>query len=243
MSNEIPRINIRPLYGNEIDAKLQVAKKIDAVCRKSGFFQISQHEIDTDLLKSLTSETFRFFKELSIDQKMGMARKKFNPKNSHVYRGFFPATVNGKEGFDIGNPDESHEIFKQNLPLNEVTQWPNEADLPAFRSFYQDFYEKMTNLARTVLRGFALAAGKPENFFDDKVRYEDCMSTLRLNYYPFLDNIEAVEIAPDGTRLGCETHKDSSLITILFQPIEGLQVEDESGWINVPPSETCFVVK
>ena len=66
-----------------------------------------------------------------------MARKKLNPKNSHVYRGFFPAMDNGKEGFDIGNPDETHEIFKQNLPL---TQWPNEVDLPGFRSFYQDFY-------------------------------------------------------------------------------------------------------
>ena len=70
------------------------------------------------------------------------------------------------------------------------------------------------------------------------------MSTLRLNYYPFLDNIEAVEIAPDGTRLGCETHRDSSLITILYQPIEGLQVEDpEGGWIDIAPSETNFVIK
>ena len=243
MSLEIPTINISSLYGDDKISKQQVAREIDAVCRKSGFFQISNHHIDKDLLKTLTTETFRFFKNLNIDQKMSMARKKFNPKNSHVYRGFFPATVNGKEGFDIGNPDENHEIFKLNLPLNEITQWPNEADLPGFRDFYQDFYQKMTNLARVVLRGFALASGKEENFFDDKVRYEDCMSTLRLNYYPFLDNIEAVEIAPDGTRLGCETHKDSSLITILFQPIEGLQVETESGWVDVPPSDFLFVVK
>ena len=70
------------------------------------------------------------------------------------------------------------------------------------------------------------------------------MSTLRLNYYPFLDNIDAVEIAPDGTRLGCEMHRDNSFITILFQPIEGLQVEDDNdGWINVAPSTTNFIIK
>ena len=70
------------------------------------------------------------------------------------------------------------------------------------------------------------------------------MSTLRLNYYPFLNNIDAVEIASDGTRLGCETHRDTSLITILYQPIEGLQVEDdEVGWIDVPPSNTNYVIK
>jgi isopenicillin N synthase-like dioxygenase len=172
---------------------------------------------------------------------MSLARTRFNPKNINKYRGYFPASANGKEGFDIGNPDENHEIFKQNLPLHEFTIWP---ELTDFRSFFQDFYQKMSDLAQTVLRGFAIGCGKDENFFDDKVKYEDCMSTLRLNYYPFLDNIEAVEIASDGTKLGCETHRDSSLITILFQPIEGLQVEDdESGWIDVKPSNEYFVIK
>lgn len=102
----------------------------------------------------------------------------------------------------------------------------------------------MTKLASTILRGFAIASGKEETFFDNKYKYEDCMSTLRLNYYPFLTDISPVEIAPDGTRLGCETHRDSGLITILFQPIEGLQVEDaEEGWIDVAPSQTNFVIK
>ena len=48
MAAEISRINISPLYGNDRDAKLQVAQEIDAVCRKSGFFQITHHEIKTD---------------------------------------------------------------------------------------------------------------------------------------------------------------------------------------------------
>ncbi|RNA05991.1 isopenicillin N synthetase, partial [Brachionus plicatilis] len=53
----------------------------------------------------------------------------------------------------------------------------------------------------------------------------------------------AVEVAEDGTRLGCETHRDCTLVTILYQPIEGLQVEDDAaGWIDVPPSESNFVI-
>jgi isopenicillin-N synthase len=61
----------------------------------------------------------------------------------------------------------------------------------------------MLNLARTLLKGFALASGKPEEFFNDKIKIEDTMSTFRLNHYPFLDNIEAIEIDPkDGTRIG-----------------------------------------
>lgn len=175
---------------------------------------------------------------------MALARKKFNPNNKHIYRGFFPSTVNGKEGLNIGNPTLEDKPEINSLPLNEVTSWPSEKDLPGFREYFQNYYESMCKLATIVLRGFAIASGKEETFFDEKVKYHDCMSTLRLNYYPFLSNIEAVEIASDGTRLGCETHSDSSLITILFQPIEGLQVEDvEEGWINVAPSQTNFVIK
>lgn len=239
----IPTIDISALYGDNLEAKLEVGKQIDAVCRKSGFFQIKNHHIK--YLDKLTSEALRFFHTLSIDQKMALAAKKFNPHNSHTYRGYFPAKVNGKEGFDIGNPNlnEEHEVVKENLPMNEISVWPDESLIPKFREFFTQYYADVTDLARVLLRGFAIAAGKEEHFFDDKLKHHDCMSTVRLNYYPFLEDIEAVEIAPDGTRLGCETHRDGSLITILFQPIEGLQVEDdEVGWIDVEPSYTNFVI-
>lgn len=43
--------------------------------------------------------------------------------------------------------------------------------------------------------------------------------------------------------LGIETHTDGSLLTILYQPIEGLQVDDTHGnWVNVVPSATDFVI-
>jgi isopenicillin-N synthase len=242
-SSKIPLIDINALYGTDTVAKQDVGRQIDAVCRKSGFFQITNHGAEENL-KNLTEKTFRFFKDLNFEQKIAMARKKHNPKSAHKYRGFFPATVNGKEGFDIGNPNILVADDLAKLPLNEPTQWPNEIELPGFREYFTNFYKLMTDLARTLLKGFALALGKEENFFDDKVRYEDCMTTLRLNHYPFLSSIDAVEVASDGTRLGTETHKDSSLITILYQPIEGLQVEDnEEGWIDISPSETNLVIK
>ena len=200
MAAKIPIIDIAPLFGDDQEAKLNVGKQIDEVCRLTGFFQISNHGVGD--LDKLTAEAFRFFKSLSHEEKMAMASNKFNPANSHVYRGYFPASVNGKEGFDIGNPtiDSSSELLK--LPLHELCQWPDEKSLPGFEVFFKDFYNRMTNLARTLLRGFALAAGKKEDFFNDKLRIEDCMSTFRLNHYPFLDKIEAIEVAPDGTRIG-----------------------------------------
>lgn len=238
---EIPVIDIAPLFGDDLEAKANVGKQIDEVCRGTGFFQITNHGIMD--IETITEKAFEFFQKQSKEEKMCMASKKFNPKNNHVYRGYFPAAVNGKEGFDIGNPtlDANSELLK--YPLNEINQWPNPETLPKFREEFTDFYFRMTNLARHLLRGFALGSGKEENFFDDKLKIDDCMSTFRLNHYPFLDKIEAIEIAPDGTKIGIETHTDGCLLTILYQPIEGLQVDDSKGnWIDVKPSKTDFVV-
>lgn len=237
----IPVIDIAPLFGDDMEAKLQVGKQIDKVCRYTGFFQITNHGIKE--LDKLSERAFEFFKNLNKDQKLAMSPKKFNPNNNHIYRGYFPASVNGKEGFDIGNPtiDSNSNLLK--FPFNEVPQWPDESILPEFKKQFTDYYFQMTNLAKTLLKGFALAAGKDEDFFHDKLSIDDCMSTFRLNHYPFLDNIEAIEIAPDGTKIGIETHTDGCLLTILYQPISGLQVDDSNGnWIDVNPSSTDFVV-
>ena len=222
----IPVINIEPLFGNDIEAKMNVARQIDEVCRVSGFFQIKNHGISTQSLEALTSKTFDFFKKLTTEQKMSMASKKFNSSNSHLYRGYFPASVNGKdtssieifytivytlfplslnkgkEGFDIGNPtlNETSDLLK--LPCNEVTLWPPKEVLPDFKDVFTDFYLQFFNLAQTLLRGFALATGQEEDFFQRYLKIDDTMSTFRLNHYPFLDNIDAIEIAKDGTKIG-----------------------------------------
>ncbi len=44
------------------------------------------------------------------------------------------------------------------------------------------------------------------------------MSLLRLNFHQFLNNIDAVNVAPDGTRLAFEAHRDSALFTVICQP-------------------------
>ena len=89
---------------------------------------------------------------------------------------------------------------------------------------------------------FLCIKGKEEDFFVKHLRLEDCMSLLRLNFYPFLDNIDAVDVAPDGTRLASEAHRDSVLFTVLYQPIEGLQAEIDGEWVDVPPSKTNFIL-
>ena len=70
------------------------------------------------------------------------------------------------------------------------------------------------------------------------------LSTLRFNYYP--NQSSPVEISKqDGVALGCETHVDSGIFTILYQDKKGgLQVQNKMNkkWYNVPFNKKALVV-
>ena len=70
------------------------------------------------------------------------------------------------------------------------------------------------------------------------------LSTLRFNYYP--NQTKPVEISKqDGVALGCETHVDTGIFTILYQDKKGgLQVQNRKNkkWYNVPFNKHALVV-
>ena len=70
------------------------------------------------------------------------------------------------------------------------------------------------------------------------------LSTLRFNYYP--NQSKPVEISKqDGVALGCETHVDSGVFTVLYQDKKGgLQVQNRNNkkWYNVPFNKNALIV-
>ena len=70
------------------------------------------------------------------------------------------------------------------------------------------------------------------------------LSTLRFNYYP--NQTKPVEISKqDGVPLGCETHVDSGMFTILYQDRKGgLQVQNRKTkkWHDVAFNKKALVV-
>ena len=70
------------------------------------------------------------------------------------------------------------------------------------------------------------------------------LSTLRFNYYP--NQSKPVEISKqDGVALGCETHVDSGIFTVLYQDKKGgLQVQNRNNkkWYDVPFNKNALIV-
>jgi isopenicillin N synthase-like dioxygenase len=223
--------------------KLFVAKAIAASCENSGFFSIVGHGVDQGLIGRLYAVTRAFF-ELPAEEKAKVA---ITPGTV----GFLASTGSaakslGKdappdlaEGFITSvlgdrRPEQRALLGNQATPWAAANRWP---DSPAgFREVWQEYTRAMDSLATVLIRLFAVALGRDEHFFDDKI--DNNMSTLTANYYYPL----SAPPLPGQLRKG--PHTDWGTLTILYQDeVGGLEVERKGhGWRSVPYTEGSFVV-
>ena len=102
--HKIPIINISSLLNNSSITKTNsVINQIHDGVKEYGFFIVTNHGIDLSLLNSIENLSNKFF-SLNNNTKLSLSPKKWNKSNKNIYRGYFPSSVNEKEGIDIGDP-------------------------------------------------------------------------------------------------------------------------------------------
>ena len=237
----VPVIDLSPLTGSDARdpaAVARLASALDEACRHVGFFYVTHHGVSSALRDAVFDLAQRFF-AVPHDRKMSI-----HIRQSSCHRGYFPyfeentdpkMTADLKEGFDIGRelPPDDPDV-RAGKPLHGPNQWPE--GLPGFRETCDAYFAAMSGLARTILRGLALALSLDEDFFEDKV--DRPLAQLRLLHYP----------PQDGTiierTLGCGAHTDYGCLTILAQDsVGGLQLQNAAGdWIEAPPIPGTFVI-
>ena len=98
MKSYIPTINISSLLDKNfksVNAKKTI-KKIEKACVEVGFFQITNHGIKKKNIDDI-AKVGKYFFNSSAKNKLKLAPKKWNNLNTNIYRGYFPADVNGKD--------------------------------------------------------------------------------------------------------------------------------------------------
>lgn len=241
---DVPIIDVSPLSGNDIDAKMDIANQIRRACRGMGFFYAANHGVDIEKLQDIAD---RFHQTITDDEKWNLAINAYNKNNARTRSGYYMA-IKGKkavESYAYINPalTEGHPMITSGIPLYETNAWPDRAKHPYFQPFCESYYRNMIRLSSHLLRGFALGLGKEESFFDKYLSSQDTLSSVRFIRYPYLKDYPSVITALDGTKLGFGDHLDVSLITILFQtPVPNLQAETSHGWRDVPTSSDNFLV-
>ena len=243
--NYIPTINISSILEKGLDTKptLKIVKEIQKACLDVGFFQITGHGIKLKNINKICKVGENFFK-LNIKKKLKLAPKKWNKKNKNVYRGYFPNDVNGKEGLDLGDLKVTKKYSKR--VKNQYIEYLNikQSFTTNNISKLSDYYDDIFNLSEILFKSIIKIYNKDTDISKKAFSRLKTLSTLRFNYYP--NQSKPVEISKqDGVALGCETHVDSGIFTVLYQNKKGgLQVQNRKTkkWHNVPFDKNALVV-
>ena len=243
--NLIPTINISSIINQDFDSNksINTINKIKKACINIGFFQITGHGINKKNIKNISNVGNKFFNS-SENNKKKLAPKKWNNKNKNVYRGYFSNNVNGKEGLDIGDLKVTKNYA--NIKKNQYIEYLNlnkSIDKKSIK-ILSDYFDKIFILSETLFKSIIKLYNNDTNRSKVAFSRRKTLSTLRFNYYP--NQTKPVEISKqDGVALGCETHVDSGIFTILHQDKKGgLQVQNRKNkkWYNVPFNKSALVV-
>ena len=245
MSNYIPTINISSLIENNFNSKksLQTIKKIEKACIEVGFFQIIGHGINIKEINNICNIGNKFFNS-PAKNKIKLAPKKWNKKNKNIYRGYFPNSVNGKEGLDLGDfkitPSNFYKYNSSYIEYLNLSKCFNKSSIKCLSNYFDNIF----SLSEILFKGIIKLYKKDEIISSKAFSRLKTLSTLRFNYYP--NQTKPVEISKqDGVALGCETHVDSGVFTILYQDKKGgLQVQNRKNkkWYNVPYNKNALIV-
>ena len=242
--NFIPTIDVSALLKNiNSNTSKQIIKNIEKACVEVGFFQIINHGINKKQIQSICYVGNKFFNS-SEKNKIKLAPKKWNKKNKNVYRGYFPKDVNGKEGLDIGDTNVTKKyaqsIKNQYIEYLNLKKSIDKKSIKTLSKYFDNIFILCEILFKSVIKLYKNDTNISQKAFSRL----KTLSTLRFNYYP--KQTKPVEISKqDGVALGCETHVDSGIFTVLYQDkIGGLQVQNRKNkkWYNVPFNKKALVV-
>lgn len=205
--------------------------------RDVGFFYLTGHGIDSELLQQVQAAARQFF-ALPDSEKaaVGMINsphfRGYNRAASEITRG----QPDLREQFDLG-AERAVLPIDDNSPwwarLQGPNQWP--AALPELKPLLLDWQQAMTGMSLRLLRAFAEALSLPQESFD-RLYGDQPNEHIKLMRYPGQ--------APQQSNQGVGAHKDSGFLSFLLQDRQaGLQVEIEEGrWIDALPLENTLVV-
>jgi len=241
----VPIIDMSPYWTGSEASKRTVVQQIDVACRDIGFLVIAGHGVPPDLVEAVDDVSRAFF-DLQLEEKMRVVRPA-----PDVTRGYIPiegesvARSRGEhapgdlnESLMIGPVDVGQDDYYTSSAAGKhfaSNLWPERP--VALREIYTTYYRAMSDLARTLMRLFALALDQPETFFDDKI--DKHISRLRVRNYP------VPKVPPQAGQLRAGAHSDYGSLTILKTEDKpgGLQAYNKADeWVDVPVEPGCFIV-
>ena len=240
----IPIVDIAPFFGGDDDARKAVAAEIDAACCETGFFAITGHGVDEDLMARTRRMAADFF-DLPTEEKLKIERPP--QKVSRGYNRFMDRSLSYslgieappdlQEAFAFGPEEYSTDDWQEGDPRSAMlapNRWPARPE--AFRETMIAYDLAIRALGERMLDIIAVALDVDRAYFDDKFDHQS--SVARLVRYP------AQKEPPVEGQLRAGAHTDYGTITFLRGDAVpgGTEVQTRSGeWIEVQTPPGGFV--
>ena len=227
-SADIPIVDIAPLRDGS--DPIGVGKALHQASSSLGFIYIANHGISDALIETAYETALEFFRQDEVD-KMAVAI-------NDAHRGFIGRggakmedglEADLKESF-IWGYEEADGMPLNDHPLRGQNQWP--VFMPNLQLIATDYFRQAHEVARHLMRGFALGLDLPDDIFLRSS--EKPLSRASFVYYP-----------PDyERRYGVGPHTDFGVLTVLRQDsVGGLEIKNIDGnWIMAPPIPDTLVV-
>ena len=244
---QVAPIDLRPFRDGTPDDRRRVAESFDRAGRESGFFAVTGHGIDPDLLATMLDVTTAFF-DLPVEDKLA-----YVVEDRSMNRGY---AAEGTEAlaYSLGEQDLPPDLFEAFNVGRELTAgqeaepyfathrdryfarnvWP---DIPGFRATWLAYWDAVETLAMEIMAAAAMALGLPDDHFVPSV--DRSISVMRANNYE-----RRRPTAPLDGQMRMGAHTDYGSVTVLLgDRVPGLQLRDERGrWHDVLPPAGGFLV-
>jgi isopenicillin N synthase-like dioxygenase len=240
----IPVIDIAPFFGGAEAARREVAEAMDRACCETGFFAITGHGVDEDLMARTRAMAEAFFaqpaeEKLRVErppQKVSRGYNRFMDRSLSYSLGM-EAPPDLQEAFAFGPDEYSSADWKPGDPRSAMlapNRWPERPE--GFRETMVAYDEAMRALGERMLDIIAVALDVDRAYFADKFDHQS--SVARLVRYP------KQSAAPVEGQLRAGVHTDYGMITFLRgdRVPGGTEVRLRNGdWITVETPPGGFV--
>ena len=242
-------IDLRRFREGSAADRREVAAEFDRAARAVGFFSITGHGVDPDLIAEMLRVTGAFF-DLPAEEKMW-----YYVEDRSANRGYAPE---GSEAlaYSLGGRDLPTDLFEAfnvgcELTADQLADpyfggtgaqffapnvWPT---VPCeFREVWLAYFEAVDAVANDVMAAAAVALGMSADHFTPFL--DKGPTVMRANNYQRRGDATA----PLDGQMRMGAHTDYGSITVLLaDPVPGLQIRaDDGSWHDVIPPEGSFVV-
>jgi isopenicillin N synthase-like dioxygenase len=232
-SQDIPLIDVSEYFASGSETALEaVAAQLGEANRSTGFFFLTGHAVAQRVIKEAFEQASRFH-QLPIETKLKMRMDQ--PGHPISGAGYLPFKNRKLPHRPRGNLNEAFLVKRDHEITLADNLWPNDEDLPGFKSHVEDYANCLEALALKLLPIYARALKMEKTFFEPA--FTNPFYRLRMTHYPDVSYDK-----PD--QFGIAPHVDTTFFTLLTQDSPGLCIFSERRrcWISVPMIEDAIVV-